>query len=194
MNNIGNILGPCIYRRKCHHHVSCCSIDNSFNDRMPWANSFYSEMLHPLQRFIPDAQNYFYCHHLPFRAEGYFRCLCPSHCPSAVHFTLSARYLATDLIGNHQICTKHAPWDALGRYWKCGWMILPLKVILCILYQNSNKWRSTSLLYSDLGRASNGARPIMLFYLLGSLDSFKFYIYLTQNGHILLHYIDDHCL
>ena len=57
----------------------------------------------------------------PFRSTGYCRCLClsisPPVCPS-VHFSLSARWLITDLSWDHTIGTTYVAWDILSWYWK----------------------------------------------------------------------------
>ena len=42
-------------------------------------------------------------------------------------FGLSAWKLVTDLDWNQYICTKHAPWDNLGWYWKWGSLTLKLQ-------------------------------------------------------------------
>ena len=93
--------------------------------------------------------NYFHKLHsfLPFDLSGrrgiVVACVCLSarlSVRSAVNFTLSARWLVTDMIWNHQICSKHASWDTLGWYWKWRSLTLTFKVILTILSQNFRRF------------------------------------------------------
>ena len=78
-----------------------------------------------------------------FRPKGYFRCLRPSVRLSfrlSVIFTLSERYIVTDLSWNHQISTKHALCDTLCWYWKYRSLILPFKAVLATLAQGYRKF------------------------------------------------------
>ena len=77
----------------------------------------------------------------PFMPNGYYRCLCLS-VRLPVNFTLSTRYLVTDLISNHQSCTKDASWVTHSWYWNFGSLTLNFNTslaILTILTQNSRK-------------------------------------------------------
>ena len=93
-----------------------------------------------------------------FRPKGYCHCLHLSVCLSihpsvlpSVIFTLSTQWLITDLSWNHQICTKHASWDTLRRYWKLGSLTLSFE-----------KRCSMSLLYTDLGQIRDVTCPNVL--------------------------------